>query len=177
MLRGKLLHVDESQTGKGGENKNITDYGDSFQRKLLVVDGQQFIHSKKLTDYFFFVELDTDKRVFGYPFIGQCQIGNLLQTFHITDDGILLTFLFSLQIKFKGTYQLTVDFRQRQIILSVFLSDKFGKVALAAFITANGNQGVVFTDQGTALIIVLLHGTDESAYRFRFFVLSEKYFL
>ena len=44
-------------------------------------------------------------------------------------------------------------------------------------ITANGNLGVVFTDQGTALIIVLLHGTDESAYRFRFFVLSEKYFL
>ena len=39
----------------------------------------QFIHSKKLTDYFFFVELDTDKRVFGYPFIGQCQIGNFLQ--------------------------------------------------------------------------------------------------
>ena len=70
-----------------------------------------------------------------------------------------------------------IYFRQRQIILSVFLSDKFGKVALAAFITANGNQGVVFTDQGTALIIVLLHGTDEGAYRFRFFVLSEKYFL
>ena len=57
------------------------------------------------------------------------------------------------------------------------MSDKFGKITLAAFITANGNQGVVFTDQGTALIIVLLHGTDESAYRFRFFVLSEKYFL
>ena len=177
MLRGELLHVDESQTGKGGENKNITDYGDSFQRKLLVVNGQQFIHAKKLTDYFFFVEFDTDKRVFGYPFIGQCQIGNLLQTFHITDDGILLTFLFRLQIKFKGTYQLTVDFRQRQIILSVFLSDKFGKIAFAAFITANGNQGIVFTDQGTALVIVLLHGTDEGAYRFRFFVLSEKYFL
>ena len=146
MLRGKLLHIDESQTGKGGENKNITDYGDSLQRKFLVVDGQQFIHSKKLTDYFFFVELDTDKRVFGYPFIGQCQIGNFLQTFHITDNGILLTFLFRLQIKFKGTYQLTVDSRQRQITLSVFLSDKFGKIALAAFITANGNQGVVFPD-------------------------------
>ena len=66
----------------------------------------------------------TDKRVFGYPSIGQCQIDYLLQTFHITDDGILLTFLFRFQIKFKGTYQLTVDFRQRQIILSVFLSDK-----------------------------------------------------
>jgi fructose-1,6-bisphosphatase len=136
----------ECFAAKGGENKNITDYGDSLQRKFLVVDAQQFIHSKKLTDYFFFVELDTDKRVFGYPFIGQCQIGNFLQTFHITDNGILLTFLFRLQIKFKGTYQLTVDFRQRQIILSVFLSDKFGKIALAAFITANGNQGVVFPD-------------------------------
>ena len=44
MLRGKLLHVYESQTGKGSENKNITDYGDSLQRKLLVVDSQQFVH-------------------------------------------------------------------------------------------------------------------------------------
>lgn len=177
MLRGKLLYVNESQAGKGGENKNIADYGDSLQRKLLVVDGQQFVHGKKFTDYFFFVELNADKRVFGNPFIGQCQIGNFLQTFHITDDGILLTFLFSLQIKFKGTYQLTVDFRQGQIILSVFLSDKFGKIVLATFITANNNQGVVFPYQGTALVIVLLHGADESADRFRFFVLSEKYFL
>ena len=69
-----------------------------------MVDGQQFIHGKELTDYFFFTELDTDKWVFGYPFIGQCLIGNLLQTFHITDGGILRTFLFRLQIKFKGTY-------------------------------------------------------------------------
>lgn len=74
-------------------------------------------------------------------------------------------------------YQLTVDFRQRQFILSVFLSDKFGKIAFVAFITANGDQGVVFTDQGTAWVIVLLHGTDEGACRFRFFALSEKYFL
>ena len=95
----------------------------------------------------------------------------------LTDDGILLTFLFSLQIKFKSTYQFTVDFRQRQIILSVFLPDKFGKIAFAAFVTANGNQGVVFTDQGTALVIVFLHGADEGADHFRFFVLPEKYFL
>ena len=45
-----------------------------------------------------------------------------------TDNGILMTFFFRLQIKFKGTYQLTVDFRQWQITLSVFLSDKFGKI-------------------------------------------------
>ena len=140
-----------------------------------MLSSSSIVRNSRITS--FCVELDTDKRVFGYPFIGQCQIGNFLQTFHITDNGILLTFLFRLQIKFKGTYQLTVDFRQRQIILSVFLSDKFGKIALAAFITANGNQGVVFPDQGTALVIVLLHGTDEGADRFRFFVLSEKYFL
>ena len=40
MLRGKLLYVNESQTGERSENKNITDYGDSLQRKFLVVDGQ-----------------------------------------------------------------------------------------------------------------------------------------
>ena len=177
MLRGELLHVDESQTGKGGENKNITDYGDSLQRKFLVVDGLQFIHSKKLTDHFFFVELDADKRVFCYPFIGQCQIGNLLQTLHITDDGILLTFLFRLQIKFEGTYQLTVDFRQRQIILFVFLADMFCQIAFAAFITANGNLGVVFPYKGTALVIVFLHGADEGTDRSRFYVQSEKYIL
>ena len=36
MLREKLLYVNESQAGTAGENKNITDYGDSLQSKLPV---------------------------------------------------------------------------------------------------------------------------------------------
>ena len=58
--------------------------------------------------------------------------------------------------------------------MSLFLSDKIGKIVLAAFITANVNQGVVFPDQGMALVIVLLCGADKGADRLRFFVLSEK---
>ena len=58
--------------------------------------------------------------------------------------------------------------------MSLFLSDKLGKIVLAAFITVNGNQGVVFPDQGMALVIVLLCGADKGADRLRFFVLSEK---
>lgn len=43
MLRGELLHVDESQTGKGGENKETSRTTVIRSRKLLVVNGQQFI--------------------------------------------------------------------------------------------------------------------------------------
>ena len=177
MLRGKLLHVDESQTGKGGENKNITDYGDSLQRKFLVVDAQQFIHSKKLTDYFFFMELDTDKRVFAYPFVCQSEIGYLFQALHVTDNGVLLAGLFRFEVKLKGTNQLPINFRQRQILFPVLLFNKFCEIAFAAFITADGNQRIVFPHESTALVVMFLYGTNERADFFRLFVLSEKYFL
>lgn len=123
------------------------------------------------------MELDADKRVFGNPFIGQRKIGDFLQAFHVTDNGVLLAGLFRFEIELKSTNQLAIDFRQRQIILFVFLLDKFGEIAFATFITADGNQCIVLADKRTALVVVFLHRADEGADFFRLFVLPEEFLL
>lgn len=46
-----------------------------------MVDGEQLVHRQELADDFFLVELDADERVFGYPFVGEGEVGYLLQTF------------------------------------------------------------------------------------------------
>ena len=55
MFGCQLLHVDEGEAGKGGEDEDVADYGDALQRKLLVIDGEQFVHRQELTDDFFLV--------------------------------------------------------------------------------------------------------------------------
>ena len=137
----------------------------------------QFIQGQKFTDYFLLVELDTDKRVFGNPFVGKCEIGYLLQALHIADDRILLALLFRLQVKLKGSYQLTIDFRQWQILLIVFQSDKFRQIAFATFITADGNQRIVLAYKFTALVIMFLYGFDERADFLHVLVNSEELLL
>ena len=123
------------------------------------------------------MKFDADKRVFGYPFVSQCKVGYLLQTFHVTDNGVLLAGFLRFEIELKGTYQLSVNFSQWQILFPVFLSDKLGKITLAAFITTDGNQCVVLADKRTALVIVFPYGADERADFFRFLVLPEELFL
>ena len=137
MLGCKLLHINESQACEGGEDKNIADYGNALQRELLIVYGEQFIHCQELTYDFFLMELDTDERVFGNPFVGKGKVGYLLQTFHVADNRVLLAGLFRLEVKLKGTYQLTVNFCQRQILLIIFQLDKFRQIPLATFIAAD----------------------------------------
>ena len=90
------MHVDEGKAGEGGEDEDVADYGDALQRKLLVIDGEQFVHCQELADDFFLVELDADKRVFGYPFVGKGKVGDFLQAFHVADDRVLLAFLLCL---------------------------------------------------------------------------------
>ena len=58
------------------------------------------------------MELDADERVFGYPFVGKGEVGYLLQTLHVADNGILLALFFCLEVKLKGTYQFAIDLCQ-----------------------------------------------------------------
>ena len=51
---------------------------------------------------------------FGYPFVGEGEVGDFFQAFHVADDRVLLTFLFGLEVKLEGTNQFAVDFCQRQ---------------------------------------------------------------
>ena len=115
--------------------------------------------------------------VFRYPFVSECEVGYLFQALHIADDHILLALLFRLEIKFKGTNQLAIDFRQWQIFLVAFQFDKFRQIAFAAFITAVGNQSIVLAYKFTTLVVMLLHGLDERAEFLHFFVSSEKFLL
>ena len=77
-----------------------------------MIDSEQFIHCQEFADNFFLMELNADKWICGNPFIGQCEIGNLLQALHVTDDGVLLAGFFCFEVKLKGTDQLPVDFCQ-----------------------------------------------------------------
>ena len=97
------MHITERQPSEGRKDEDISHNCNPIQRKLLVVDTVQFVQGQKLTDDFFLVELDSDKRVFGYPFVGKCEVSYLLQALHITDDRILLALLFRLEIKLKST--------------------------------------------------------------------------
>ena len=172
-----MLHVDEGEAGKGGEDEDVADYGDALQRKLLVIDGEQFVHCQELADDFFLVELDADERVFGNPFVSKRKIGYLLQALHVADNRILLALLLCFEVEFKSTYQFTIDFRQRQILLTVFQFDKFRKITLTTFITADSNQGIVLSDKFTALVVMLLDSLNKCTGNFRCLVLSEELFL
>ena len=105
-------------------------------------------------------------QLFSDPFVSKRKIGYLLQALHVADNRILLALLFRFEIELKSTYQFTIDFRQRQILLVVFQFDKFSKVTLATLITADGNQGIVLSDKFTALVVMLLDGLNESADNF-----------
>ena len=177
MLWGQLLHVDEGQTGEGGKDEDVADYGDALQRELLVIDGEQFVHRQELADDFLFVELDTNKRVFGYPFVGESEVGDFLQTFHIADDRVLLTFLLGLQVKLEGTHQFAVDLSQRQVLFVISLFNEFRQITLTTFIAADSDQGIVLAHEGAALVVVLLHGADDGADGLGFLVLPEEAFL
>ena len=113
MFRCQLLCVYERQSRKRSKDEDVTHDSDAFQWKVFVVDSEQFIHSQELAYNFLLVEFDADKRIFGNPFIGQCKIGDFLQAFHVTDNGVLLAGFFCFEVELKGTNQLTVDFRQR----------------------------------------------------------------
>ena len=177
MFGCQLLHVNECQPSERCKDEDITHDSDTLQWKVFVVDGEQFIHCQELADNLFLMKLDTDKRVFGYPFVCQGEIGYLLQAFHVADNGVLLAGLFRFEVKLKGTNQLPIDFRQRQILFPILLFDKLCEIAFAALITADGNQCIVFSHEGTALVVMFLYGADERADLFRLLVLSEEFFL
>ena len=135
------------------KDEDIAHDSDAFQWKILVIDSQKFVHRQER------------------------QIGNLLQALHVTDDGVLLAGLFRFEVKLKGTNQLPIDFRQRQILFPILLFDKLCEIAFAALITADGNQCIVFPYEGAALVVVFLSGANERADFFRILVLSEELFL
>lgn len=123
------------------------------------------------------MELDACKWVFGYPFVGKCEVGYLLQALHIADDRILLALLFRLEIKLKGANQFTVDVRQGQVLLVIFQFDKSCQIAFAAFITADGNQRIVLANEFTGLVVMFLYGLNERADFLHFLVNSEELLL
>ena len=102
MFRCQLLCVYERQSRKRSKDEDVTHDSDAFQWKVFVVDSEQFIHSQELAYNFLLVEFDADKRIFGNPFIGQCKIGDFLQAFHVTDNGVLLAGFFCFEVELKG---------------------------------------------------------------------------
>lgn len=174
VLRGELLHVDEGQPREGGKDEDVADQRQPLQRKLLAVDGLQLVHRQKLPDDLLLMEANPKEGVLRHPVIGAGQIGNLFQTLHVADDGILLTSLLRLQIEGKGTDQLSVDLREGQILLPVTLADQLSQITPATLVATDRNQRIVRADQRPALVVVLLHGPQQRADLFRLLLPEEE---
>lgn len=139
-----------------------------------MVDGLQLVHRQKLPDNLLLVKTNPEEGVLRHPVIGAGQIGNLFQTLHVADDGILLASLLRLQIEGKGADQLAVDLREGQILLPVALADQLGQITPATLVTADRNQRIIRADQRPALVVVLLHGSQQRADLFRLLLPEEE---
>lgn len=70
--------------------------------------------------------------------------------------------------------QLAIDRREGQILLPVTPADQLGQITSATLVAADRNQRIVRADQRPALVVVLLHGSQQRADLFRLLLPEEE---
>ena len=90
------------------------------------------------------------------PFVGYGKVYHLLKAFHVTDNRILCTMLFCLQIKLKLAHQFPIHFPEQYVFNLVIPLNEFHEVFKAVVITPYGNLDIIRPNQFPAIVIVFL---------------------
>ena len=153
--------IGERQTGEAGKDKDVPDQFKPGNGESLLYDGLQFVIGKEYRVGLVLFHPISVKGVFAHPLFCQCHIGELLETFHVTDYRVPAQAALCFQVDVERADELRCQFMKRDVLLAVVGGGKLPQLLHHILVSVDGNGGIVYVHQAFHLLNAFLHGAEQ----------------